>query len=312
MIKIIAPLILVVLFSACSVSDSSTEPTISEVPSFFGITPSDSPLESDILYFKDVTYGKKERNKLDLLLPNRGALNGMVILFHGGSFQFGNKEDLYGEGFNSILNGILENNIGIANANYSFITEIDSKGIFSSLNDGSEVISFIRKNQTVLEIPSDKLVLAGVSAGAGIAMLNGFRESENDQVEGIVALYAQSSYDLYEWQNYFAEFDLDSIRSQDSEIQDLFVKFYGGEYTLQKAAELNFSDQMDADDPKLYVYNPVYEDEVINGDTLNLDVLFHSFKHADFLRSKAVKVGLEFSGVYQELPDAFIKRVLID
>jgi acetyl esterase/lipase len=312
MIKIIAPLILVVLFSACSVSDSSTEPTISEVPSFFGITPSDSPLESDILYFKDVTYGKKERNKLDLLLPNRGALNGMVILFHGGSFQFGNKEDLYGEGFNSILNGILENNIGIANANYSFITEIDSKGIFSSLNDGSEVISFIRKNQTVLEIPSDKLVLAGVSAGAGIAMWNGFRESENDQVEGIVALYAQSSYDLYEWQNYFTEFDLDSIRSQDSEIQDLFVKFYGGEYTLQKAAELNFSDQMDADDPKLYVYNPVYEDEVINGDTLNLDVLFHSFKHADFLRSKAVKVGLEFSGVYQELPDAFIKRVLID
>ena len=312
MIKIIAPLILVVLFSACSVSDSSTEPTISEVPSFFGITPSDSPLESDILYFKDVTYGKKERNKLDLLLPNRGALNGMVILFHGGSFQFGNKEDLYGEGFNSILNGILENNIGIANANYSFITEIDSKGIFSSLNDGSEVISFIRKNQTVLEIPSDKLVLAGVSAGAGIAMWNGFRESENDQVEGIVALYAQSSYDLYEWQNYFAEFDLDSIRSQDSEIQDLFVKFYGGEYTLQKAAELNFSDQMDADDPKLYVYNPVYEDEVINGDALNLDVLFHSFKHTDFLRSKAVKVGLEFSGVYQELPDAFIKRVLID
>ena len=312
MIKIIAPLILVVLFSACSVSDSSTEPTISEVPSFFGITPSDSPLESDILYFKDVTYGKKERNKLDLLLPNRGALNGMVILFHGGSFQFGNKEDLYGEGFNSILNGILENNIGIANANYSFITEIDSKGIFSSLNDGSEVISFIRKNQKVLEIPSDKLVLAGVSAGAGIALWNGFRESENDQVEGIVALYAQSSYDLYEWQNYFTEFDLDSIRSQDSEIQDLFVKFYGGEYTPQKAAELNFSDQMDADDPKLYVYNPVYEDEVINGDTLNLDVLFHSFKHADFLRSKAVKVGLEFSGVYQELPDAFIKRVLID
>jgi acetyl esterase/lipase len=236
----------------------------------------------------------------------------MVILFHGGSFQFGNKEDLYGEGFNSILSGILENNIGIANANYSFITETDSKGIFSSLNDGSEIINFIRKNRAVLELPSDKLVLAGVSAGAGIAMWNGFRESDNDQVEGIVALYAQSSYDLYEWQNYFADFDLDSIRSQDSEIQDLFVKFYGGEYTPQKAAELNFSDQMDADDPKLYLYNPVYEDEVINGDTLNLDVLFHSYKHADFLRSKAVEVGLEFSGVYQELPDAFVKRVLID
>ena len=312
MIKIVAPLVVLVLFSACSVSDSSIEPTISEIPSFFGTIPSDSPLDSDVLFFKDIAYGERERNKLDLLLPNRGALNGMVILFHGGSFQFGSKEDLYGEDFNATLNGILENNIGIANANYSFITETNSNGVFSSLNDGSDVINFIRENQAVLELPANKLVLAGVSAGAGIAMWNGFRESENDQVEGIVALYAQSSYDLYEWENYFMDFDLDSIRLQNSELQDLFLNFYGGEYTPQKAAELNFTDQMDADDPKLYVYNPVYEDEVINGDTLNLDVLFHSYRHADFLRNKAVEAGLEFSGVFQELPDAFVKRVLID
>ena len=312
MIKIVAPLVVLVLFSACSVSDSSIEPTISEIPSFFGTIPSDSPLDSDVLFFKDIAYGERERNKLDLLLPNRGALNGMVILFHGGSFQFGSKEDLYGEDFNATLNGILENNIGIANVNYSFITETNSNGVFSSLNDGSDVINFIRENQAVLELPANKLVLAGVSAGAGVAMWNGFRESENDQVEGIVALYAQSSYDLYEWENYFMDFDLDSIRLQNSELQDLFLSFYGGEYTPQKAAELNFTDQMDADDPKLYVYNPVYEDEVINGDTLNLDVLFHSYRHADFLRNKAVEVGLEFSGVFQELPDAFVKRVLID
>lgn len=312
MIKIVAPLVVLVLFSACSVSDSSIEPTISEIPSFFGTIPSDSPLDSDVLFFKDIAYGERKRNKLDLLLPNRGALNGMVILFHGGSFQFGSKEDLYGEDFNATLNGILENNIGIANANYSFITETNSNGVFSSLNDGSDVINFLRENQAVLELPANKLVLAGVSAGAGIAMWNGFRESENDQVEGIVALYAQSSYDLYEWENYFMDFDLDSIRLQNSELQDLFLSFYGGEYTPQKAAELNFTDQMDADDPKLYVYNPVYEDEVINGDTLNLDVLFHSYRHADFLRNKAVEAGLEFSGVFQELPDAFVKRVLID
>lgn len=312
MLKIVAPLVIVFLYSACSVSDSPIEPNISEIPSFFGTTPSDSPLDSDVLFFKDIAYGDRERNKLDLLLPNKGALKGMVILFHGGSFQFGSKEDLYGEDFNATMNGILENNIGIANANYSFITETNSNGVFSSLNDGSDVINFIRENQAVLELPSDKLVLAGVSAGAGIAMWNGFRESENEQIEGIVALYAQSSYDLYEWENYFMDFDLDSIRLQNSELQDLFLNFYGGKYTLQKAAKLNFTDQMDADDPKLYVYNPVYEDEVINEDALNLDVLFHSYRHADFLRNIAVEVGLEFSGAFQELPDGFIKRVLID
>jgi hypothetical protein len=74
MIKIFAPLVIIALFSACSVSDSSTEPTISEVPSFFGITPSDSPLESDILYFKDVTYGNKKTKQIGPFITQQRCL----------------------------------------------------------------------------------------------------------------------------------------------------------------------------------------------------------------------------------------------
>jgi len=59
----------------------------------------------------------------------------------------------------------------------------------------------------------------------------------------------------------------------------------------------------------LYIYNPVYEDEIITSEnTIDFNILFHSYKHANFLREKAISVGLEYSGSYQESPIDFIKR----
>ena len=68
--------------------------------------------------------------------------------------------------------------------------------------------------------------------------------------------------------------------------------------------------EIEANDPPFYVYNPVFEDKVYQNEVLNLDVLFHSFKHADLLRKKATEVGLPFSGAYQEAPQEFIVRIL--
>ncbi len=43
---------------------------------------------------------------------------------------------------------------------------------------------------------------------------------------------------------------------------------------------------------------------------IDFDVLYHSYRHSDYLRAKANEVGQEFSGVFQESPDAFVIRVL--
>jgi hypothetical protein len=70
---------------------------------------------------------------------------------------------------------------------------------------------------------------------------------------------------------------------------------------------------MDATDPPLYVYNPVYDDVVVTASNpLDFNVLFHSYKHADFLRKKAIEVGLDYSGAYQESPVDFILRRLLN
>ena len=125
------------------------------------------------------------------------------------------------------------------------------------------------------------------------------------------ASIAQSSYDLYQWEQLFPDFSLDELRLTYSELEDLFVKFYNGTPTKEKSELLDYRSQIDADDPPLYIYNPVYEDVIIGeDDSIDFNVLFHSYKHADFLRKKAIEVGLEFSGAYQESPLEFIKRVL--
>ena len=70
----------------------------------------------------------------------------------------------------------------------------------------SRVISFIKNNSEILNLPKNKIILAGVSAGAGIAQWNGLKKSSNDQVKGILTLAAQSTYDLYQWEKIFKDF----------------------------------------------------------------------------------------------------------
>lgn len=308
MAKILS-IFLIFLLVSCESSFNINEQTINNIELELGGIKTENPFLGDYTFFKNISYGLDERNRLDLFLPNQNKFEGVVIFFHGGAFLFGTKEDLYEGDQQKIISSIIDENIAVVNAEYTFISEENVNGVFSSLEDGTSVINFIRQKSSFLGIPSGKIVLAGVSAGAGIAQWNGLREESNSQVKGILTTIAQSSYDLYQWEELFSDFSLDSLRRSDSELEDLFVKFYGGEFTLERAKILDYRNFMDANDPPLYLYNPVYEDEIITeGNKIDFNVLFHSYKHADFLRKKAIEVGLEYSGAYQESPIDFIKR----
>ena len=293
----------------CETSHNIGEYTINNIELELGVINTETPFQGEFSFFKNVSYGLNERNRLDLLVPNQNKLEGVVIFFHGGAFLFGTKEDLYEGEQQKIISSILNENIAVVNAEYTFISDENSNGVISSLEDGAAVIDFIKNKSPFLGIPPGKIILAGISAGAGIALWNGFREESNSQVKGILATIAQSTYDLYQWEELFPDFSLDSLRRTDTELDDLYNKFYNGESNFESAKILDYRNFMDANDPALYVYNPVYEDEVITlENTIDFNVLFHSYKHADFLRKKAISVGLEYSGLYQEFPIDFIKR----
>ena len=297
------------LLIGCEISYNIDEQRINNIESELGGINTENPFQGEFTFFKNIPYGLNERNRLDILLPNQNKLEGVVIFFHGGAFLFGTKEDLYEGEQQKIISSILNENIAVVNAEYRFISDENSNGVISSLEDGAAVIDLIKQKSPFLEIPPGKIILAGISAGAGIAQWNGFREESNSQVKGILATIAQSTYDLYQWEELFPDFSLDSLRRTDNELDDLYNKFYGRESTFENDKILDYRNFMDANDPALYIYNPVYEDEIITSEnTIDFNILFHSYKHANFLRKKAISVGLEYSGSYQESPIDFIKR----
>ncbi|MFL2604054.1 MAG: alpha/beta hydrolase [Flavobacteriaceae bacterium] len=297
------------LFIGCEISYNIDEQRINNIELELGGINTESPFQGEFTFFKNIPYGLNERNRLDILLPDQNKLEGVVIFFHGGAFLFGTKEDLYEGEQQKIISSILNENIAVVNAEYRFISDENSNGVISSLEDGAAVIDLIKQKSPFLDIPPGKIILAGISAGAGIAQWNGFREESNSQVKGILATIAQSTYDLYQWEELFPDFSLDSLRRTDNELDDLYNKFYGRESTFENDEILDYRNFMDANDPALYIYNPVYEDEIITSEnTIDFNILFHSYKHADFLRKKAISVGLEYSGSYQESPIDFIKR----
>ena len=297
------------LLIGCEIAYNIDEQRINNIESELGGINTENPFQGEFTFFKNIPYGLNERNRLDILLPDQNKLEGVVIFFHGGAFLFGTKEDLYEGEQQKIISSILNENIAVVNAEYRFISDENSNGVISSLEDGAAVIDLIKQKSPFLDIPPGKIILAGISAGAGIAQWNGFREESNSQVKGILATIAQSTYDLYQWEELFPDFSLDSLRRTDNELDDLYNKFYGRESTFENDEILDYRNFMDANDPALYIYNPVYEDEIITSEnTIDFNILFHSYKHANFLRKKAISVGLEYSGSYQESPIDFIKR----
>tara|TARA_B100000927_G_scaffold84126_1_gene67570 strand:- start:21239 stop:22177 length:939 start_codon:yes stop_codon:yes gene_type:complete len=297
------------LLIGCEIAYNIDEQRINNIESELGGINTENPFQGEFTFFKNIPYGLNERNRLDILLPNQNKLDGVVIFFHGGAFLFGTKEDLYEGEQQKIISSILNENIAVVNAEYRFISDENSNGVISSLEDGAAVIDLIKQKSPFLDIPPGKIILAGISAGAGIAQWNGFREESNSQVKGILATIAQSTYDLYQWEELFPDFSLDSLRRKDNELDDLYNKFYGRESTFENDEILDYRNFMDANDPALYIYNPVYEDKIITSEnTIDFNILFHSYKHANFLRKKAISVGLEYSGSYQESPIDFIKR----
>ena len=309
MMKKLVILLFAVILISCEKEETELSVKLS-IENELGVVTSKSPLGGEALFFQNIRYGNETRNILDILVPQEGELKGVVLFFHGGGFVSGDKEDAYGDLLKATLNSLLENKIAVVSANYTFINTPGNNGVISALEDGTAAINFIKSQLNTLKIPTNKIVLAGVSAGAGIAQWNGFQKSSNAQVQGVMAIAAQSTYDLYEWENVFPGFSLDDLREMSPVLQTLFSQFYNGEPTEENFDAVDYRDFMDATDPPLYVFNQAGDDLINSQGQLDFDVLYHSYRHSDYIRSKAIEVGLPFSGIYAENLEEFVIRVL--
>ena len=307
--KKIVTLFLLHLFVSCS-SDDPSETYLEKVQLILNQDPTSNPVEEFSLFFEDISYGPETRNKFDLFLPQDGNAKGIVVFFHGGSFLYNDKSDVYEEPYVGIIKDLLNQNVAVVNSNYSFLNSTNSTGVITALSEGNILLNYLKTIAADLSLNADKIVLSGVSSGAGIALWNGLQAEYNDGVLGVLALETQSSYNLYTWENLFSGLTIDAVTQNNPDFQLLFSLFYGGSLPTQEQLDLvDFIEFIDSSDPELYLYNNTGSQFLTSSGEIDLNVLYHSVLHSDALRGRAIQEGLGFSGAFAETPDAFILRL---
>ncbi|MDG1263990.1 MAG: hypothetical protein P8N57_05290 [Flavobacteriaceae bacterium] len=307
--KKIVTLFLLCLFVSCS-SDDPLETYLEKVQLVLNQDPTSNPVEEFSLFFEDISYGPETRNKFDLFLPQDGNAKGIVVFFHGGSFLYNDKSDVYEEPYVGIIKDLLNQNVAVVNSNYSFLNSTNSRGVITALSEGNILLNYLKTIAADLSLNADKIVLSGVSSGAGIALWNGLQAEYNDGVLGVLALETQSSYNLYTWENLFLGLTIDAMTQNNPDFQLLFSLFYGGSQPTQEQLDLvDFIEFIDSSDPELYLYNNMGSQFITSSGEIDLNVLYHSVLHSDALRGRAIQQGLGFSGAFAETPDAFILRL---
>lgn len=135
--------------------------------------------------YLDVSYGTDGKQKLDVYLPEfRDARTRLIILIHGGGWNSGDKSDL-----NGLIPEIQKRLPGyaIANLNYRLI-RADGNYFPTQENDVNSAISFLKTKLDEYNI-SQNIIYMGFSAGAHLAMLQGYKHNDVLQPKGVISFF---------------------------------------------------------------------------------------------------------------------------
>lgn len=143
----------------------------------------------------NVSYGSHARHKMDVYLPADRTTSGtkVMILIHGGAWNSGDKSD-----FNAYVDSLKkrEPSYAIFNINYRHANAPDF--FPAQEQDVKAAVEFIYNKRSEYLV-SDKFVLVGASAGAHLAMLQGYKYSTPVKPKAIVNFFGPA--DLIEMYN---------------------------------------------------------------------------------------------------------------
>jgi dienelactone hydrolase len=142
-------------------------------------------LEKNLSYFTGPASGKKGRSTLfDLYQPKQDSTPSrpLIIWMHGGGFKFGSKETrgirLWSAAFagRGYVCAAVNYRLGRKNLTFNF-TEL-VKNCYGALQDVQQAILFFKNNCTRFRIDTTRIILAGNSAGAIIALQGAYSNEE--------------------------------------------------------------------------------------------------------------------------------------
>jgi acetyl esterase/lipase len=190
----------------------------------------------------DVSYGKHNRQKLDIALPttaNDQNAVPFVLCIHGGSWSSGDKAD-----FDWVKKRLLDYGYAYVTINYRLIQ--DGATYVDMLEDINSAISFIKKNNKKYHLKNDKIALIGSSAGGHLALLYTYKKNSPIDIVFVTSMSGPT------------DFTDDAFRTNISDY-GLLNKLTGTNITLSQLQSPNFtfpSQWIDAS-PVHYVANNV-------------------------------------------------------
>lgn len=157
----------------------------------------------NIRIYKDIRYGDRERNILDIYIPSaldKEQQQGVVLFLHGGSWSAGDKSSMEDDCLALAGKGYMT-----AAMNYSFIGKEDDEMIDFATMTGeiATALSTIKEHAAREGIEVDKAALSGYSAGAHLAMLYGYSMVEQSPIPVVLVESKAGPAD-------FSTFSLDS------------------------------------------------------------------------------------------------------
>ena len=144
--------------------------------------------EDNSVTMLNVSYGSNAQQKMDVYLPadRNSTTTKVMILIHGGAWNSGDKSD-----FNAYVDSLKrrEPTYAIFNVNYRLANAPD---VFPAQEqDIKAALEFIYNKRSEYLI-SDKFVLVGASAGAHLALLQGYKYSTPVKPKAIIDFFGQA------------------------------------------------------------------------------------------------------------------------
>ena len=146
---------------------------------------------------ENVAYGSDPKQKMDIYLPeNRSAdSTKLIVVIHGGGWNGGDKREYapYISELQKRLPGY-----AYANINYRLCNLNSGSNRFPAQeNDVKAAIEFLRKKSPEYKV-SQSMVLLGASAGAHLALLQGYKIDKQERVKAVISFFGPSDLiDLY-------------------------------------------------------------------------------------------------------------------
>lgn len=145
---------------------------------------------------KDVAYGDDLKQKMDIYLPEAKTKAPTIILIHGGSWIAGDKINMVH--WIKPLQKEFPDYV-IFDINYRLASRNDQLNKWpTQIDDVNKALTFIKDKARDYNINKKQLVLIGESAGAQLALVQGFNRNKDHAVKVVVDLFGPADMvDLY-------------------------------------------------------------------------------------------------------------------